>query len=173
MLPVSYSPPMLLALFSTLMRANATGAGRLFSTHSSAELLPAVSALRPVPNLHLSTTTTGLPLTSATAHAGSGLLIVTGELETHGNTSFQGIILVLGRGRVSRKGGGNGLIQGAMMVAKFDPNGAAGTGFGGPSFSINGGGNSTVAYDSAWIRRALDTLGISIAGSSRIPLIQL
>jgi len=50
------------------------------------------------------------------------------------------------------------------VVAQFDPNGAIGSGFGTPTFSISGGGNSVVGFDSAWRDKALDTLGIAIKG---------
>ncbi len=149
--------------FLTLMRANATGAGRVFSTVAAANAAGGLGTTSS-PKFTFIDNYDGAPADIGNGHAGSGLLIVTGELQTHGNTSFEGVILVLGRGNVSRSGGGNGLMRGAIMVANFDPNGAAGTGFGSPSFSINGGGNSTVAYDSAWIKKAIDTLGIAIAG---------
>ncbi|MBC8032383.1 MAG: hypothetical protein H7Z16_20030 [Pyrinomonadaceae bacterium] len=149
--------------FLNTMKASATGAGRLFSTHAEAVAAGGLGTTTN-PKFTFIDNYGGSAADIGNGHAGSGLLIVTGDLETHGNTDFEGIILVLGRGTVTRKGGGNGVIRGTIMIANFNPNGAAGTGFGGPSFSINGGGNSTVGYDSAWIRRALDTLGVSIMG---------
>lgn len=75
---------------------------------------------------------------------GSGLLIVTGKLTMKGNTSFNGVILVLGEGAVDKSGGGNGDTLGAVMVARF---GATGD-FLEPSFKVKGGGNSNLQYDS-------------------------
>jgi hypothetical protein len=95
---------------------------------------------------------------------GSGLLIVTGELITLGTTDFQGIIFVLGRGRMERNGGGEGLIQGAILVAQFDPNGEPGDPIGAPYFMVDGGGNSTIAYDSVWVRRGVDLSGFRVLG---------
>lgn len=95
---------------------------------------------------------------------GAGLLIVTGELITLGTTDFQGIIFVLGRGKMDRNGGGEGLLQGAILVAKFDPNGAPGDPIGAPYFKVDGGGNSTIAFDSVWVRRGLDLTGFRVLG---------
>jgi hypothetical protein len=88
---------------------------------------------------------------------GAGLLIVTGNLEMNGNPNFNGLILVLGGGTVNRDGGGNGNVYGAMVVAKFDLVGNGG--FKGPSFLTNGSGTSTMQYDSAAVRQALNLAG--------------
>ena len=97
-------------------------------------------------------------------HQGSGLLIVTGELLTHGNTSFEGIILVLGRGRMVRDGGGEGMLQGAILVANFDPNDPDNEVISAPEFVVIGGGTSNIAFDSVWVRRALDVSGFRVLG---------
>lgn len=97
-------------------------------------------------------------------HQGSGILIVTGELLTHGNTDFQGIILVLGRGKLDRDGGGDGVLQGAILVANFDPNGAPGDPLGAPYFKVDGGGTSNISYNSLWVRRGLDLTGFRVLG---------
>ena len=52
--------------------------------------------------------------------AGGGLLVVTGTLTLHGNFSFNGLIIVTGSGGVIRNGGGNGTIQGNIIVAPYD-----------------------------------------------------
>ena len=54
-----------------------------------------------------------------TLDSGAGLLIVTGTLTTKGNPSFNGLIMVLGNGTLTRDGGGNGAAEGAIMMAKF------------------------------------------------------
>ena len=99
---------------------------------------------------------------NATLDGGAGLLIVTGELELNGNPSFQGLILVLGDGKLHRNGGGNGDIYGAITVAKFDKNGTGG--FLAPSFTTNGGGNATIQYDSVAVRKALNIAGPLVMG---------
>jgi hypothetical protein len=92
---------------------------------------------------------------------GNGLLIVTGNLTMHGNTDFNGVIMVLGSGNVNRSGGGNGTISGGIVIAKF---GATGD-FQAPAFNTNGGGNSTIQYDSDAVREAATTVpGFQVLG---------
>lgn len=91
---------------------------------------------------------------------GSGLLIVTGTLTMKGNPNFNGLILVLGEGRVERDGGGEGDIYGAIAVARFNANG----GFLPPFFDTAGGGNSTMHYDSTALRQALNAAGPRVLG---------
>lgn len=97
---------------------------------------------------------------NCTLSGGGGLLVVTGTLTMNGNPSFNGLILVLGTGTVLRDGGGNGEIHGAMSVASF---GATG-GFTAPSFNTNGGGNSTMQYDSVAVRQALNVAAPRVMG---------
>jgi hypothetical protein len=149
--------------FLNVKRGEASDGGRLFSTQAQAIAAGGLGTTS-VPKFTFIDNYNGSAVDLGAGHQGSGMLIVTGNLQTNGNTDFEGIILVLGRGNMQRSGGGNGVIRGTIMIANFDPYGAAGTGFGGPSFSISGGGNSTVGYDSEWIRKALDTLGLSIKG---------
>ena len=118
--------------------------------------------------------TSGAPLTTfidnyggaavdlGAGYQGCGLLIVTGPLITNGNTDFEGLILVLGNGTFNRDGNGNGHIDGGIIVANFDPHGTGG--FGSPVFSVNGGGNSDVRYNSDAIRKAFDSAGVFVAG---------
>jgi hypothetical protein len=89
--------------------------------------------------------------------SGSGILLVTGTLTMNGNPSFNGLILVIGKGNIVKNGGGNGTLDGALLVANLYsdpptyshliPSGAPGI----PSIAWNGGGNATVQYDSCWI----------------------
>ena len=76
---------------------------------------------------------------------GAGLLVVTGDLVLRGNDGFDGIILVLGNGKVTRSGGGGGGTYGAFMIAKFNRTSG---GFLAPHFDVSGGGGSTIQYDS-------------------------
>jgi hypothetical protein len=93
---------------------------------------------------------------------GSGLLVVTGKLTTHGNTNFKGVILVLGEGSVERSGGGNGTISGGIVVAKFDKTSG---GFEKPTFTTDGGGNSLLQYDSKAVSEAISAIpGFDVAG---------
>lgn len=106
----------------------------------------------------------GDPVTLDGGYQGCGLLIVTGELITSGTTDFEGLILVLGTGIFNRNGNGNGHIDGGIIVASFDPSPAATSGFTSPTFSVNGGGNSDVRYNSCAIRKAFDSAGVFVAG---------
>jgi len=86
---------------------------------------------------------------------GAGLLVVTGALTLDGSAPFEGLILVLGEGQLIRSGGGNGTTLGSILVARFANSGN----FLAPTFNSNGSGNSTIQYDSAWVRRALASPG--------------
>ena len=88
---------------------------------------------------------------------GAGLLIVTGNLEMNGNPNFDGLIFVLGGGSVNRDGGGNGNVYGAMVVASFPLTGNGG--FTAPTFLTDGGGTSTMQYDSLAVSQALNLAG--------------
>jgi len=93
---------------------------------------------------------------------GAGLLVVTGTLNMSGNADYKGLILVLGGGTVNRSGGGGDTSLLSMAVARF---GASG-GFLNPSFTVSGGGNSKMLYDSEWVRKALKSMGPGVLGVS-------
>jgi hypothetical protein len=87
--------------------------------------------------------------------AGGGILVVTGQLTLHGNFDWHGLIIVTGSAGVLRNGGGNGLLQGNIVVAPYlnsaiatntDP--ASGANFLAAQWHTNGGGNSTIQYNS-------------------------
>jgi hypothetical protein len=101
---------------------------------------------------------------------GAGLLVVTGTLNMSGNPSFDGVILVLGGGVVTRDGGGNGNVNGSMVISRFertwpaaddDPaiNNNVEYPFLSPTFTTNGGGSSTMQYSSTAVARAMAVLG--------------
>jgi hypothetical protein len=92
--------------------------------------------------------------------SGSGVLVVTGTLTMRGNANFKGSILVLGEGVLLRDGGGSGDILGAITIAAF---GRESGGFTAPTFDTNGGGNSTVQYDSKALSSALGS-GTNVSG---------
>jgi hypothetical protein len=87
---------------------------------------------------------------------GFGILLVTGNLTFQGNPSYNGLILVIGKGSVVKNGGGNGVVNGSMLVANLY-NAAtppqllpASSAPGVPYFNWNGGGNVSWNYDSCW-----------------------
>ncbi len=130
-------------------KANAIDQGRYFSSFSGYAGSDAAPAFTFVDG-------------NCTLDGGAGLLIVTGDLEMNGNPNFDGLILVLGEGSVNRDGGGNGNIYGAMTVAKFGPVGPGD--FLAPTFNTNGGGTSTMRYDSDAVRKALNLSGPRVLG---------
>ena len=95
-----------------------------------------------------------------TLEGGSGFLVVTGTLTLKGNPSFKGAILVLGTGVLIRNGGGNGDIYGGITVAAFGRNSGN---FTKPTFQTNGGGDSTIQYDSAALKNAIGS-GQNVSG---------
>jgi len=94
--------------------------------------------------------------------SGGGLLIVTGTLYFNGpGPNFDGIILVLGTGRLVKQGGGNRNIYGSIMVARFGPGG----GFLAPTFDYgDGGGTSNLEYDSSADRSSIVMAGTKVLG---------
>lgn len=72
----------------------------------------------------------------------------------NGNPNFDGLILVVGQGAVVKSGGGNGTVDGAMLVANlYDSSGnllPSSSAPGSPTVTWNGGGNVQWNYDSCW-----------------------
>lgn len=90
---------------------------------------------------------------------GYGMLVVTGQLIYDPDASWEGIVLVLGKGIVTGSHGGNGKIDGAMVVAKSrDSSGVVlpGPGLGASSVSMAPGmGGYGIHYNTCWINSAL------------------
>jgi hypothetical protein len=85
--------------------------------------------------------------------SGAGVLVVTGTLNITGNSSFNGLILVIGQGSLSESGGGNGQFNGSIFLAKTNsstapyPQLAA---LGTPQIAWNGGGTNGIQFNSCW-----------------------
>lgn len=92
---------------------------------------------------------------------GAGLLIVTGELVLKGNADFEGIVIVMGAGKVTKSGGGGGRTLGAWIVAKFNATGN----FLAPYFDVSGGGNSDMFFDSKARDKANRQPGVRVLGA--------
>ncbi|HKO97893.1 MAG TPA: hypothetical protein VJU86_12920 [Pyrinomonadaceae bacterium] len=150
--------------FLAEMRELADTSGRLFGTKDEADDSDGGMGTSASPKLTFIDNYGGAAVELGSNHQGSGLLIVTGELLTHGNTDFEGVILVLGRGKLDRDGGGNGTLKGAILVANFDPDDPNDEVIGPPEFSINGAGTSKISFDSLWVRKALDVSGFRVLG---------
>jgi hypothetical protein len=97
--------------------------------------------------------------------SGDGLLWITGELEMHGQTAWNGMIYVVGEGIYIRKGAGNGPVSGALFVADIaGPDDIYGTaddctggdgGFHPAVFDESGGGTGDEIYCTNHINPAL------------------
>ncbi len=96
--------------------------------------------------------------------SGQGTLIVTGTLTLNGNFNWNGVIMVLGAGRVYRSGGGHGNIYGAMFIAKFNKTGASTDVFQAPTFDTSGGGTSNIQYNSTAVDMAKAVGGHAVKG---------
>ncbi|HBB89589.1 MAG TPA: hypothetical protein DC047_18440 [Blastocatellia bacterium] len=95
---------------------------------------------------------------------GQGTLVVTGTLTLQGNFNFNGVIMVLGTGKVLRSGGGHGNIYGAMFVAKFDRVGNDNDLFQAPTFDTSGGGTANIQYNSDDVEKAKGAGGHAVMG---------
>jgi len=85
---------------------------------------------------------------------GAGILLVEGNASFSGRPNYDGVILIIGKGHISMSGGGNGVIDGAMLVANlYDPSGTRLTSGppGIPVMDFSGNGNMTIQYDSCWV----------------------
>ncbi len=83
---------------------------------------------------------------SASDLPGAGILLVTGDLTFNGFPTWDGIIFVIGNGRLRVTGGGTGVITGGIFIANTTTCGATGN-LGSPSFVTEGGGNLQIQYN--------------------------
>ncbi|MEZ5305647.1 MAG: hypothetical protein R2684_00735 [Pyrinomonadaceae bacterium] len=95
--------------------------------------------------------------------SGGGIMVVTGELVLKGNFSFSGLIIVTGEDGVSRSGGGNGTLQGNIVVAPYDTSNLA-LGFDAPVYDLSGGGNSEIVYNSSSLANGLTAVSNFVLG---------
>lgn len=106
------------------------------------------------------------------ASSGSGILVVTGNLTYSGNSSWNGIIMVVGQGTTTFNvnGGGNGEFNGAIFVAStVDQNGNLLPTFGTADFNVNGGGGSGLFYNSCWIQAVQKPTTLRVLSFREIP----
>jgi hypothetical protein len=104
-----------------------------------------------VTNPVINVVTGNLDITNLT---GAGILLVEGDASFSGRPNYDGIILIIGKGNVTMSGGGNGVIDGAMLVANlYDSTGhlISSGAPGAPLISFSGAGNMTIQYDSCWV----------------------
>jgi hypothetical protein len=98
-------------------------------------------------------------------NTGYGILVVTGNFKYHGNSGWNGIILVIGDGTTTFDGlgGGNGEFDGAVFVGTTrDSSGHALNSFGAVNFDISGGGGNGIYYSSCWINKVSQVPGLKL-----------
>jgi Tfp pilus assembly protein PilX len=78
---------------------------------------------------------------------GYGILLAEGNLTFTGNTSWDGVILVIGNGNLTVRGGGGGQINGGVLVANINT-GVVGNTPGSPVVDWSGGGGNGIYYNS-------------------------
>ena len=103
--------------------------------------------------------------------SGGGIMVVTGTLTLHGNFSFNGLIIVTGQGGITRSGGGDGTIQGNVIVAPYvgsriqdNISPTTLSTFLAPQYNLSGGGNSTIAYNSGSVAGGLVAVSNFVLG---------
>jgi hypothetical protein len=97
-------------------------------------------------------------------------------LTLSGNFSWDGLILVIGEGAITKSGGGGATVDGAMFEANLFNDNPTSSGPGAypaysspialgannppgmPFFGWNGGGSATIQYDSCWISAVVQSL---------------
>jgi hypothetical protein len=87
------------------------------------------------------------------SNSGAGVLVVTGTLSITGNSSFDGLILVIGQGVLSESGGGGGQFNGSIFLAKTNSSVSPYTqlaSLASPLIAWNGGGTNGIQYNSCW-----------------------
>jgi len=101
---------------------------------------------------------------------GAGILLVTGTLTEAGGSSFDGLVLVIGKGSITKDGGGGGQYNGSTFLANMYTDTtyahliALGSNLppGPTTMTWNGGGNALVQYDSCWVNSVTQSLPYTI-----------
>lgn len=94
---------------------------------------------------------------------GGGILVCTGKLTLRGAFNFNGLIIVTGPGGVDRSGGGNGVLQGNIVIAPYNKNNLSAP-FLAPKYDISGGGTSEITYNSSSIANGMTAVSNFVLG---------
>jgi hypothetical protein len=97
-------------------------------------------------------------------HVGYGLLLVTGVLTFDPDASWDGIILVIGKGKLYSHQSGSGQFNGAVFLAQtVDSSGNPLSSLGSPNFDFtSSSGSNGIYYSSCWIQAAMPNSGYKI-----------
>ena len=85
---------------------------------------------------------------------GGGILVVSGKLTLRGAFNFNGLIVVTGANGVDRRSGGNGTLQGNLVVAPYNQANLS-AGFLSPVYNLAGGGSSIITYNSSSVANGM------------------
>ncbi len=92
-----------------------------------------------------------LTIGPGTTRDGYGILLVRGTLTIQGNFTWHGLLYVIGQGQMQVTGGGNGEVDGSVIIAKTrDSSGNLLATLGTPSLDWRGGGGNGIYYDHCW-----------------------
>jgi len=92
-------------------------------------------------------------LTLSGNNNGYGILVVDGTLTMGGDFTWNGLVLVIGDGEVTFQGGGNGQINGSVIISKiWDDHTTKNllSEIGSPQLTWNGGGGNGIYYNHCW-----------------------
>jgi hypothetical protein len=106
---------------------------------------------------------------------GYGVLLVTGVLTYDPNSSWDGIVLVIGQGVMTSSGGGTGSINGAVLIATtLDSAGNPLSSLGSPEFyspnQSGNQGNNGIYYSSCWVQAAQTPGKYQVLSFKEIPV---
>lgn len=95
---------------------------------------------------------------------GYGLLLVTGTFTFDPDATWNGIVLIIGTGKLYSHQGGNGQLNGAVFLAQtVDSSGNPLSSLGSPNFDFTtSSGSNGIYYSSCWIQAAMPTSGYKI-----------
>jgi len=78
---------------------------------------------------------------------GGGILVVTGQLTNVGDFDFKGLIIVTGAGGWLRNGGGQGTLEGNIIISPYTSADLSSNTFSlSPRYEVTGGGTSDITY---------------------------
>lgn len=132
------TPQNLDALISQL-RQTAINSGRYFDNPTSN-----------LTNVGDNATGTGITFCEGDCTAGvdgGGILVVTGQLTNVGDFDFKGLIIITGEEGWLRNGGGNGTLEGNVIIAPYNASNLISNTFTlPPKYEVTGGGTSDITY---------------------------
>jgi hypothetical protein len=113
---------------------------------------------------------------SGSISGGSGILLVTGNLIMNGGPTYDGLVLVIGKGNATKTGGGGGTLNGSLFLGNLYTNTSYTTKIAlgsnlppGPTvMNWSGGGNASINYDSCWINMLGKSLPLRLVTSREV-----